>query len=210
MYKDETNEVLEDCKNQIKRLSKDTIKNIWAIGEQLSLAKQAIVRDTGDGRAPGFVEWVKSNFGFSKSTASRYMTAYRAKLKDLNVIWGHSGREEEENDAQAHPGGANRGQTKSDMASQKSSERPTKEREQASTEPSVHIILHLETRNREVIDLITKCLEMEGTRVHSFEKFYGWCQICNGQIRSRRSTLCDKCLKTRPENRESVGQIAQA
>ena len=65
------------------------VQGAWIIGEQLSIAKQKIIEATGDGRAPGFVEWVQRKFGWIQSTAWRLMDAYHNHEEDIKKIWGN-------------------------------------------------------------------------------------------------------------------------
>lgn len=93
MFKNpETIETLKKCKERIDDLYQDTydyaLRRYWDIGEQLIKAKKAIIKETGDKRAPGFIEWVENNFHFSATTGARMIKAFLEKRTDPKLIWG--------------------------------------------------------------------------------------------------------------------------
>lgn len=68
------------------------VQFIWITGEQLQKAKEKIIEQADDGRAPGFQEWVKRKFNWNPSTARRYIKAYKEHEEDIGLIWGHKKR----------------------------------------------------------------------------------------------------------------------
>lgn len=87
-FKDpKTIEVLAECKKRIDDYTEDMVQRWWLIGEQLTLAKKAIIKETGDKRGRGFTEWVESNFHFSGSHAWRMMKAYRERINDPSILY---------------------------------------------------------------------------------------------------------------------------
>lgn len=65
------------------------VQAIWLIGEQLYKAKQKVIELTGDRRAPGFINWSKKKFDWTKRTTARYIKAWLDKENDLKKIWGN-------------------------------------------------------------------------------------------------------------------------
>lgn len=68
------------------------IKAIWIIGEILLRAKAKIIHETGDRRAPGFIKWCESKFGWKKMTVSRMIRAFQTSNENLTEIWGNQSR----------------------------------------------------------------------------------------------------------------------
>jgi len=196
MYSGKTNKVLAICKKEIERLSKSTVENIWKIGEYLSIAKEAIILETGDGRAPGFVEWVEKEFGFSQTTAWRMMNAYKHKLEDLEVIWGNeiAGGRIPKLSERSHSFTNGRSQEASSLRRN-----------------SIHFLIHVETSNKIVIDVLQglKNEEYEDTIIHSFETSLGWCKRCGNPLETRGSELCERCQKAEVARRPIARQEAR-
>lgn len=87
---DEIERQIDDLLIEEESIIKQTgVQGAWIIGEQLSIAKQKIIEMSGDGRAPGFVEWMNRKFGWNKSTSWRLMDAYHNHEEDIKKIWGH-------------------------------------------------------------------------------------------------------------------------
>jgi len=62
------------------------------LGEALKDAKKAVIEETGDARAPGFLAWAHVNLGISSTTVARMIKAYDTGETDPKRIWGHKKR----------------------------------------------------------------------------------------------------------------------
>jgi len=87
-FSEETQKVLDNCERRIIDYTMDVVERYQLIGEQLKQAKQAIIRETKDDRAPGFIRWTEEKFGFSKMTVSRMIRAYEKGIVDKRLLWG--------------------------------------------------------------------------------------------------------------------------
>ena len=65
------------------------LQYIQITGEQLLKAKEKIIEETGDKRAPGFIDWAERKFGFKHAATARYIKAFQENLTDVKKIWGN-------------------------------------------------------------------------------------------------------------------------
>lgn len=72
-----------------ERIRQSGVEAIWKIGEELQAAKARVVELTGDHRVPGFAQWARRTFGWSKVIVNRYIRACKQKNDDLKEIWGN-------------------------------------------------------------------------------------------------------------------------
>lgn len=87
---DEVDKQIDDLLIEEENIIRQTgVQGAWIIGEQLAIAKQKVIETTGDGRAPGFVDWMKRKFGWTKMTSSRLIKAYEDHEEDIKKIWGN-------------------------------------------------------------------------------------------------------------------------
>ena len=68
------------------------VRFIHLIGEQLQIAKEKIIEQTGDKRAPGFIKWANDKFNFAKRTTALYIRAWRENITEPEIVWDNKSR----------------------------------------------------------------------------------------------------------------------
>lgn len=197
-FSEETKGLLEKHKRRILDLQRDVISSFWKIGEQLIKAKEIIIKETKNRKAPGFVEWVQEDFGFSPSTAARMMRAFKNQLTDPKVIWGNVKRR--------HRWGDSESTSKNDVVDDNDHD----EVEKKASEGWIKFAIEVTTKNSEVIEFLRNLSEMKDTRVGKFVQKKDIkserCPSCNKVLPDRNRTgFCEQCYR-REKRRKAANE----